>query len=92
MVSDSPQVRMSLLATGRYLTILPAYALTFPIGCPPIKVLPIELPVVPPVGIVTLKNRTLSATVQLFIDCAREVAKPLAKIKPKTKSSRGAFY
>jgi hypothetical protein len=34
-----------------------------------------------PVGIVTLKNRTLSPVVQLFIDSAREVAKSLAKTK-----------
>ena len=34
-----------------------------------------------PVGIVTLKNRTLSPVAQLFIDCAREVAKPLARRK-----------
>ena len=32
-----------------------------------------------PVGIMTLKNRTISPVAQLFIDCAREVAKPLAK-------------
>jgi len=31
-----------------------------------------------PVGIVTLKNRTLSPVAQLFIEHAREVAKPLA--------------
>ena len=81
MVSDCHQVRMSLLATGRYLSILPAYALTYPTGCPQLKVLPIELPIVPPVGIVTLKNRTLSPVARLFIDTAREVAKPLAKRK-----------
>jgi hypothetical protein len=34
-----------------------------------------------PSGIVTLKNRALSPVAQLFIDCAREVAKPLAKRK-----------
>jgi DNA-binding transcriptional LysR family regulator len=81
MVSDCHQVRMSLLATGRYLSILPAYALTYSTGCPQLKVLPIELPIVPPVGIVTLKNRTLSPVARLFIDTAREVAKPLAKKK-----------
>jgi hypothetical protein len=32
-------------------------------------------------GSVTLKNRTLSPVTQLFIDWAREVAKPLAKRK-----------
>jgi hypothetical protein len=34
-----------------------------------------------PNGIVTLKNCTLSPVAQLFIDCAREGAKPLAKGK-----------
>jgi len=34
-----------------------------------------------PVGIVTLKNRTLSPVARLFVDAAREVAKPLAKRK-----------
>lgn len=45
-----------------------------------LKVLPIRLP--PdrlPIGIVTLKNRTLSPVAQLFIEVAREVARPRAK-------------
>jgi DNA-binding transcriptional LysR family regulator len=49
---------------------------------PDVKVLPVKLQHAPaPVGIVTLKNRTLSATTQLFIEHAREVAKPRAKGK-----------
>jgi DNA-binding transcriptional LysR family regulator len=80
VVSDSLQVRMSLLADGRFLTISQASALRFPTKRPEIKVLPVELAIMP-FGIVTLKNRTLSPVVQLFIDCAREVAKPLAKRK-----------
>jgi hypothetical protein len=32
-----------------------------------------------PIGILTLKRRTLSPVVQLFIDCAHEVAEPLAR-------------
>jgi DNA-binding transcriptional LysR family regulator len=49
---------------------------------PEIKVLPVKLqhPRVP-IGIVTIKNRTLSPAAQLFTDCAREIAKPLAKRK-----------
>jgi hypothetical protein len=44
--------------------------------------LPVELPIARvPSGIVTLKNRTLSPVVQLFVDSARKVAKPLAKRK-----------
>jgi hypothetical protein len=34
-----------------------------------------------PNGIATLKNRALSPVAQLFIDRAREVAKPLANRK-----------
>jgi hypothetical protein len=40
--------------------------------------LPVELPMPPlPVGIMTMKNRTISPVTRLFIDCARELAKPL---------------
>jgi hypothetical protein len=40
----------------------------------------VDFPVKPrPIGIVTLKNRTLNPAAQLFINCAREVVKPLAK-------------
>ena len=82
VVTDSPEVRISLLATGRFLTIFPASVLRFPTKRPEIKVLPVELPMARvPVGIVTLKNRTLSPVAQLFIEHAREVAKPLAKRK-----------
>jgi len=77
VVTDSPQVRVSLLATGRFVTIFPASALRFPAGHSQIKVLPVALPTARlQNGIVTLKNRTLSPVTQLFIDCAREVAKP----------------
>jgi hypothetical protein len=43
---------------------------------------PVEFPMGGlPLGIVTLKNRTLSPVARLFIEQAREVAKPLAKRK-----------
>ena len=42
-----------------------------------LKELPIDLSVQSPVAIVTLRNRTLSPVVQLFIQCAREVAQAL---------------
>jgi DNA-binding transcriptional LysR family regulator len=82
VVSDSPEVRASLLTTGRFLTIFPASALGFLKMRSEIKVLPIKLPTtrVPNV-IVTVKNRVLSPIAQLFIEQAREVAKPLAKHK-----------
>jgi DNA-binding transcriptional LysR family regulator len=47
-----------------------------------LKVLPVELPMARgPVGIVTLKNRTLNPVAKLFIQHAREAAKALAKRK-----------
>jgi DNA-binding transcriptional LysR family regulator len=82
LVTDHREARMGLLATGRFLTILPASALRFPTRRHEIKVLPFELSKVRmPTGIVTLKNRRLSPVVRLFIDTAREVAKPLANRK-----------
>jgi DNA-binding transcriptional LysR family regulator len=72
-------VRSALLATGRFLTIIPSSVLKFSINNPVLKRLPVELPTTRrPVGIITLKNRTITPSTQLFIDCAREVAKTLA--------------
>jgi DNA-binding transcriptional LysR family regulator len=82
VLTDSPHARMSLLATGRFLTILPASALKFPAMCAEIKALPVHLPGTRASnGIITLKTRALSPVARLFIDCAREVAKTLAKRK-----------
>jgi len=74
-----PDVRMRLLATGRYLTIFSASALRFPARGDHFKVLPVELPFPSvPIGIVTLKNRTLSPATQSFINLVRETARTLA--------------
>jgi DNA-binding transcriptional LysR family regulator len=82
VAAASPEMRISLLATGHFLSILAETVLRFPAGWPEVRILPVKVPVAPvPVGIVTLKNRTLSPAARLFIDCAREVAKPLAKPK-----------
>jgi DNA-binding transcriptional LysR family regulator len=73
-------MRISLLATGRYLTVLLASVLKFATRRAELKILPVNLPLPPtPIGIVTLKNRTLSPAARLFIEHAREVAKPLAR-------------
>jgi DNA-binding transcriptional LysR family regulator len=82
VVTALPDVRLTLLATGRLLTIFPTSAMRFSTSRPDIKILPVELPMARrPVGIVTLKNRTLSPVAQLFIENARAVAKPLARLK-----------
>ena len=81
LVTNSPEVRISLLATGRFLT-LAASAFEFRTRRPELKILPVELPMAHvPVGIVTLKNRTLSPVAKLFIQHAHEAAKALAKRK-----------
>lgn len=80
VVSIAPDARISLLETGRFLTIFPTNTLIFPFKRRELKSLPVELATPRlPHGILTMKNRTLSPAAQLFIDCAREVAKPLAK-------------
>jgi DNA-binding transcriptional LysR family regulator len=82
VVTDCPHMRISLLATGRFVTIFPASAFRFLNKRSDLKILPVELPTaLRPNGIVTLKNRAPSPVAKLFIDCAREVAKPLAKRK-----------
>ena len=82
VVTYFAHLRLALLETGRFLTIQPASLLKFPTKRSDLKVLPIELPLTrEPIGIVTLKNRTLSSVARLFINHAREVAKPLARKK-----------
>src|SRR5262245_8360626 len=79
LFTNSPELRISLVATGRFLTIA---ASPFRTRRPELQVLPVELPMARlPVGIVTLKNRTLSPVAKLFIEHAREFAKPLMKRK-----------
>ena len=80
VVTFSVPLHCHLLATGRFLTMLPLSMAHFGKHLP-LKLLRVEPP--PnrrPIGIVTLKNRTLSPLARLFIDIARDVAKPLAKL------------
>jgi DNA-binding transcriptional LysR family regulator len=77
VISYSLNVRTSLLATGRYLALVPASVLRFGAGHHMLKVLPVELPsLVQPVAFTILKNRLLSPAANLFIEGAREVAAP----------------
>lgn len=79
VTSVSIQLQNGLLATQRYLTMFPGSLLRFSGRRFSIKTLPIGLPVEPMiVGIVTLKNRTISPVAQLFIQAVREVAMPMA--------------
>jgi DNA-binding transcriptional LysR family regulator len=78
----SVQLQSTLLATGRFLTVLPQTMLYFASKRLGLKALPVKLLVPPwPVGITTLKGRMLNPIAQLFIACARDIAKPLANSK-----------
>jgi DNA-binding transcriptional LysR family regulator len=82
VITDSPHMRVSLLGTGRFITVFPASALKFLTRGAALKVLPIELPAPRrPNGMVTIKDRAVSPVVQLVMDSARELAKPMAKRK-----------
>jgi DNA-binding transcriptional LysR family regulator len=82
VVVHPENVRIGLLATGRFLTMCDPSVLGFHINRREIVALPVELPVAStPIGISTLNNRTPSPVIKLFIACAREVANPLANKK-----------
>jgi DNA-binding transcriptional LysR family regulator len=69
----------ALVGNGPYLANLPGSLVHFSSDQLQVKVLPVKVPVPPsPVGIITLKRRTINPVAQLFIEHAREVAKPLA--------------
>jgi DNA-binding transcriptional LysR family regulator len=72
-----------LLATGRFITVLPSFMLRLPGGNVPLKALPVALPNMPmPIGLITVKNRMLTPVAQLFIDRIRARVKSLARSQP----------
>jgi DNA-binding transcriptional LysR family regulator len=73
-------LRISLAATGPFLAVVSAGTVSMPSKYPSIRRLPVDLPTTRQgVHVLTLKKRMLSPLAQLFLDCAREIAKPLAK-------------
>lgn len=80
VVAILPEKRLSFLRRGRFLTIFPLSVLKFLKRRPDIKVLAVKLQANRvPVGIVTLKNRSVSPLAALFIDPARSSAKSSLK-------------
>jgi len=69
---------LQLVITGRFVAMLPGSVVRLSGKNWPLKILPIKLPIQPkPVAIMRLKNRTLSPVAQVFIDCARAVARTM---------------
>jgi DNA-binding transcriptional LysR family regulator len=77
IVTHSVPLCDHLVATRPFVTMVPVSGMRLN-KHPFLKLLPVVTPkVFRTVGIMTLKNRMLSPLAQLFIACAREVAKPL---------------
>ena len=75
VLAGSVLLRINLLATGRFLSLMTDSIFRGAGKDLPFKVLPIQLRATPPpIVIIRLKNRTLSPVVQLFIEQLRSVA------------------
>jgi DNA-binding transcriptional LysR family regulator len=82
VATTSSNLRGEMLATGRYLTMVPRYWMLLPRRHPSLRVLPVEFPNTRlKVAIITLKNRSLSRATELFIDNVRALTKRLTKEK-----------
>ena len=79
VATASSNLRGEMLATGRYLSMVPRYWVLLPRRNPALKILPVDFPNTRlDVAIITLKNRSLSRATELFIDSVRTLTKPLA--------------
>jgi DNA-binding transcriptional LysR family regulator len=79
-VTLSTPLRVHLLATGPYIASM---SLRLHTDRHAIKVLPVDLPDgTTPIGLITLKNRTLSPVVECFIEHIRNFARPMREERP----------
>jgi DNA-binding transcriptional LysR family regulator len=77
--ASSMLLRNRLLATGRYLTVLPESVLRYNAKQWALKALPVDLDMKPmSFTIITLKNRTVSPVIKLFVEQVRAVAKTMS--------------
>jgi DNA-binding transcriptional LysR family regulator len=82
VATTSSNLRGEMLATGRYLSMVPRYWVLLPRRNPALKILPVAFPGTRlKVAIITVKNRSLSRATELFIDSVRSLTKPLAMEK-----------
>jgi DNA-binding transcriptional LysR family regulator len=82
VATTSSNLRGEMLATGRYLSMVPRYWALLPRRNPSLRILPVEFPGTRlKVAIITLKSRSLSRATERFIDSVRTLTKPLAAEK-----------
>jgi DNA-binding transcriptional LysR family regulator len=78
IVTHSVALCQRLVATGRYLSMFPMSVVRISKHCP-LKPLPVASPeILRPIGIITLKNRTISPMAHVFIKCAHDLVKRYA--------------
>jgi DNA-binding transcriptional LysR family regulator len=78
VIAEPVDVRITMLASGRFVTIFPGSVFRFSARRPELKILPVKQRFNRlPVGIITLRNRTISPLAQEFIEKSREVARQL---------------
>ena len=78
VASYSMHLRLHLLSTGRFLTIVQDSVARYHAKCWSLKVLPIDTRRAPaPIAAFTLKNRTMSPVVHVFLEQARAVARSI---------------
>jgi DNA-binding transcriptional LysR family regulator len=78
LTTFSVDLRIDLLATGRFITAFPKSAAIVSADRFSLKILPVNLPVRPwPVELITLKNRTLNTAAQRFIQDIRAFARTM---------------
>lgn len=75
IISSCVLMRNHLLATGRFVTVLPSSVLQYNASQWALRALPIELRTKPrPIAAILLKNRSISPPVQLFLEHLRQRA------------------
>lgn len=76
VVMESATIRGRLAASGRFLTVMPAFSLMFPGRNRSLKALPVELNAASRMmRIISLKNRMLSPLAELFVHSMRTLVK-----------------
>ena len=73
-------VRHELIATNCFLTVMYGSALRFGNAPRFLRVLPLDVRTGIPIGIIRLKNRTLAASAELFMETVREIVRPMSSI------------
>lgn len=78
LVTFSVHVRADMVASGECIATFPGAVVRYFAARSAVKVLPVDLPERPwPMGIVTLRGRTLSPVVERFIEHLREFTQPM---------------